>query len=99
MTDTNRAVVREVKIEADGLKPISKTAFYCCGVRMRDAEGPKPVCGDSYARLFMNEEGLSILAAFDDEARPNASSVARHRIIDDLLRRELAADPTLLVVI
>jgi methyltransferase (TIGR00027 family) len=85
--------------EQDELKPISKTAFYCCGVRMRDAEGPSPVCGDSYARLFMSEEGLAILAAFDDETRPNASNVARHRVIDDLLRRELAADPALLVVI
>jgi methyltransferase (TIGR00027 family) len=66
---------------------------------MRDAEGPRPVCGDSYARLFMNEEGRAILAAFDDEPRPNAGNVARHRIIDDILRRELAADPTLLVVI
>lgn len=81
------------------MKPISKTAFYCCGVRMRDAEGPSPVCGDSYAHLFMNEEGLQILEAFDDEARPNASNVARHRVIDDILRRELAADPLLLVVI
>jgi methyltransferase (TIGR00027 family) len=85
--------------DGDVLKPISKTAFYCCGVRMRDAEGPSPVCGDSYARLFMNEEGLRILAAFDDEPRPNASNVARHRVIDDIIRRELAADPKLLVVI
>lgn len=85
--------------EGNSLNPISKTAFYCCGVRMRDAEGPRPVCGDTYARLFMNEEGLRILAAFDEEAGPNASNVARHRIIDDILRRELAADPKLLVVI
>lgn len=81
------------------MKPISKTAFYCCGVRMRDAEGPRPVCGDTYARRFMNEEGRAVLAAFDEETGPNASNVARHRIIDDILRRELAADPTLLVVI
>jgi methyltransferase (TIGR00027 family) len=66
---------------------------------MRDAEGPSPVCGDTYARLFMDEDGLQILAAFDDEPRPNASNVARHRIIDDILRSELAADPNLLVVI
>jgi methyltransferase (TIGR00027 family) len=66
---------------------------------MRDAEGPGPVCGDSYARLFMNEEGLRILAAFDDEEGPNAGNVARHRIVDDILRRELAEDPQLQVVI
>ena len=85
--------------DRDNLKPISKTAFYCCGIRMRDAESARPMCGDSYARLFMNEEGLRILAAFDDEEGPNAGNVARHRIVDDILRRELAADSKLQVVI
>lgn len=81
------------------MKPISKTAFYCCGVRMRDAEREQPVCGDTYARVFMNEQGLEILEAFKDESRPNSSNVARHRIIDDLLRQELLANPNLTVVI
>ena len=81
------------------MKPISKTAFYCCGVRMQDAEREKPVCGDTYAKVFMNEEGLQILETFKDESRPNASNVARHRIIDDLLREELNANPNLTVVI
>ena len=81
------------------MKPISKTAFYCCGVRMRDAERADPVCGDVYAKAFMNDEGLRILEAFEGETSPNASNVARHRIVDDLLRRELQADPGLLVVI
>jgi len=31
------------------MKPISKTAFYCCGVRMQDAESSNPICGDVYA--------------------------------------------------
>ena len=81
------------------MKPISKTAFYCCGVRMQDAEREQPVCGDTYAKAFMNEEGLRILEAFKDETRPNMSNVARHRIIDDLLREELSANPDLTVVI
>jgi methyltransferase (TIGR00027 family) len=81
------------------MKPISKTAFYCCGVRMRDAEREQPVCGDTYARVFMNEQGLEILEGFKDESRPNSSNVARHRIIDDLLRQELLANPNLTVVI
>ena len=81
------------------MKPISKTAFYCCGVRMRDAEREQPVCGDTYARVFMNEQGLEILEGFKDETRPNSSNVARHRIIDDLLRQELLANPNLTVVI
>jgi methyltransferase (TIGR00027 family) len=81
------------------MKPISKTAFYCCGVRMQDAERSSPVCGDIYAKAFMNEDGLRILEAFKDETNPNASNVARHRIIDDFLRQELLANPSLCVVI
>ncbi|MEP6901959.1 MAG: SAM-dependent methyltransferase [Actinomycetota bacterium] len=80
------------------MKPISKTAFYCCGVRMQDAERSDPVCGDIYAKAFMNEDGLRIFEAFKDETSPNASNVARHRIIDDLLRQELLASPDLCVV-
>ena len=81
------------------MKPISKTAFYCCGVRMQDAECATPVCNDVYAKTFMSDEGLMILEAFKDETRPNASNVARHRIIDDLLRQELIDHPDLCVVI
>lgn len=66
---------------------------------MQDAERSNPVCGDSYAKTFMNEEGLRILEAFKDEPKPNASNVARHRIIDDFLRQELLAEPSLAVVI
>ena len=66
---------------------------------MKDAEADKPVCGDKYAKIFMNEEGLRIYEAFKDEVEPNASNVARHRIIDDLLRQELSADPNLRIVL
>lgn len=81
------------------MKPISKTAFYCCGVRMQDAESRDPVCNDIYAKDFMNEDGLRIFEAFQDEASPNATNVARHRIIDDFLREELILDPNLCVVL
>ena len=81
------------------MNPISQTAFYCCGVRMRDAESARPVCGDVYAKVFMNEDGLRILEKFKDEVNPNTSNVARHRVIDDLLRDELAVNPNLRVVI
>ncbi|MFC5743277.1 class I SAM-dependent methyltransferase [Dyella tabacisoli] len=80
------------------MKPISKTAFYCCGVRMQDAQSPAPVCGDHYAKLFMNERGLQIFEAFKAEKMANANCVARARLIDDHLRRELASNPDLLVV-
>src|SRR5690349_7460075 len=81
------------------MKPISQTAFYCCGVRMQDAQSAKPVCGDEYAERFMNDEGLSILEKFKDEVNPNTSNIARARIVDDLLREALATNPNLRVVI
>lgn len=81
------------------MKPISQTAFYCCGIRMQDAECDKPMCGDVYANVFMNGDGLRILDKFKDETSPNTSNVARHRIIDDLLRQELLAHPNLTVVL
>ena len=46
---------------------------------MQDAESANPVCGDVYAKAFMNEEGLQILESFKGEAGPNASNVARRR--------------------
>jgi len=74
------------------MKPISNTAFYCCGARMEDAERSQPVCGDIYAKNFMSEDGLKIFAAFKEDTHPNASNVARARIVDDILRDELIRD-------
>ncbi|MGZ5012031.1 MAG: hypothetical protein ACXV74_13830 [Methylobacter sp.] len=68
------------------MKPISNTAFYCCEVRMQDAENEKSVCQDIYAEKFMDERGMEILSAFKTEKNPNAGNVARHRIIDDYIR-------------
>lgn len=81
------------------MKPISKTAFYCCGVRMEDAARPDPVCGDGFAQRFMDEHGHGIYAQFKTFKYPNGSNVTRHRIIDDWLRRELAANPELTVAL
>jgi len=81
------------------MKPISNTAFYCCGIRMRDAESERPVCGDQFAKLFMNEHGMQIYRRFAGERGPNVSNVARARYIDDLLRARLAANPRLQVVL
>ena len=66
---------------------------------MQDAESAAPVCNDVYAKVFMNEEGLRILEKFKDEVNPNTSNVARARLIDDLLREELEANPNLRVVL
>lgn len=81
------------------VKPISNTAFYCCGIRMRDAERPKPICGDRYAQRFMDERGMQIFCRFGGQKGPNASNVARARHIDDLLRARLAGNPRLQVVL
>ena len=80
------------------MKPISNTAFYCCGARMHDAEREHPVCGDMYAKVFMNESGSRIYEAFKDEVNCSASMVARHRIIDDFLRQALSTTSDLCVI-
>jgi methyltransferase (TIGR00027 family) len=81
------------------MKPVSNTAFYCCGIRMRDAESRRPVCGDGYARRFMDERGMAIFREFAGESAPNASNVARHRYMDDYLRERLASTADLQVVL
>jgi methyltransferase (TIGR00027 family) len=81
------------------MDPIAKTAYYCCGVRMLDAQSANPVCGDHLAERFMDEEARALFRRFEGFAAPNASNAARHRIVDDLLRERLAADPELPVVL
>ena len=81
------------------MKPVSRTAWYCCGVRALDAGASHPVCGDQYAARFMTPEAWALFAPFRALRAPNASNVARHRIIDDLLRAQLARRPDTPVVI
>jgi methyltransferase (TIGR00027 family) len=81
------------------MKPVSKTAYYCCGVRAVDAAAPHPVCGDQYAERFMTADAWALFERFRDLRAPNASNIARARIIDDLLRTRLARQPGTAVVI
>jgi methyltransferase (TIGR00027 family) len=81
------------------LKPVAKTAYYCCGARAADAESRRPVCGDNLARLFMNAEADSVFARFRDCTGANAQNAARHRIIDDALRERLRSASDLRVVL
>src|SRR5438445_539444 len=81
------------------MKPSSETAFYCCGIRMRDAWRARPICGDHYAACFMDVRGLEILRKFRGTQLSNAGNVARHRYIDDYLRQQLAIDPELQIVL
>jgi O-methyltransferase involved in polyketide biosynthesis len=80
-------------------KPVSKTAYYCCGVRALDAAASDPVCGDKYAERFMTAEAWTLFEPFRGFRAPNASNITRHRLIDDLLRARLARQPETAVVI
>lgn len=82
----------------DSLTPVSKTAFYCCGARMKDAEQDHPVCDDRYAKVFMDDAAMDIYNVFSDEAGCTITMLARHRIIDDILRAALITRPELCIV-
>jgi methyltransferase (TIGR00027 family) len=81
------------------MKPVSRTAYYCCAVRALDARAASPVCGDTFADRFMTPEAWKTFEPFRGFGPPNASNVARHRMIDDVLRARLAARPDSGVVI
>jgi len=82
------------------MKAVSKTAFYCCGVRMHDAESLHPVVGDNYAKRLMSEEGLQYWQEFKELKMPIASNIARHYIIDSYLKKLLFAhfDSTVILI-
>ena len=81
------------------MNPISRTAFYCTGVRAVDARMPAPLCGDRYAERFMDDEAWRLFAPFRRFKAPNGSNVVRHRMIDDWLRARLIARPQLRVAL
>lgn len=81
------------------MKPVSRTAYYCCAVRALDAKSPRPVCGDEYAERFMSPEAWAVFEAFRDLDGPNAANATRHGMIDELLRDRLARCPETGVVI
>ena len=77
----------------DVTQPVARTAFYCCVVRADDAASSRPVCGDTSAARFVDDEIRRDLAPLLRFGRPAASNVARHRLIDDIVREQLATDP------
>lgn len=79
--------------------PISRTAYYTLGVRAADAVKAKPLCGDTLASRFMNDDAQRVWEEFKGFTAPNASNAARHAMIDAHLRAVLAADPGATVVI
>jgi len=86
-----------MRVAAD-LTPISKTAFYCCGMRAEDAQSAQSLCADIYAQDFLTEEGQAIFERFHESARQNVSTVVRSRIIQDEIALHLRARPDLQVV-
>jgi methyltransferase (TIGR00027 family) len=74
------------------IQPLPLTAFYCCALRAADAASATPVCGDSLAGRFIDADTLLRLGPALKIPGPAASNVARHRIIDDIVRSSLAAN-------
>lgn len=81
------------------MKAVSKTAYYCCGVRMQDAESAHPLIGDKYAKKLLGEEGLSYWQEFKQFTRPNASNTVRHHLIDKFTQKELDDHPDATVIL
>ena len=81
------------------MRPESKTAYFCCGARMVDAQSTHPVCNDTYATVFMKSEGREVFERFKPFKDAMISNATRHRIIDDLLREELKRNPERLCII
>ena len=79
--------------------PISRTAYYTLAVRAADAAKAKPILGDTFAQRFMNDDAKAVWEEFKSFTKPNASNAARHAMIDEHLRRALAADPRATIVI
>ncbi len=71
------------------MKPVSKTAYYTAGVRMLDAKLSKPICGDTLAHVFMNEQGMEVLRKTKHIASARITAVQRHQIIDAVLQEIL----------
>lgn len=77
---------------------ISKTAFFCCGIRAEDAKSPGSICADIYADDFMTEEGRTIWAQFSGHPRRNISNVVRARIFQDEISTYLKRNKELQIV-
>lgn len=78
--------------------PVSKTAYYTLACRFWDAQKTNPVCKDTFATVFMNEEAHEIAEGFKTLVKPNASIVVRHRIISELVDKELTKNPSLQII-
>jgi methyltransferase (TIGR00027 family) len=81
------------------IQPLPLTAFYCCALRAKDAASARPVCGDDLAARFIDDEILARLGPALGFRGPAASNVARHRIIDDIVRDAVTKNPALRIML
>ena len=65
---------------------------------MLDAEHPRSLCNDQFAKRFMDERGMQIFAPFRSETMPNISNTVRCHIIDEAIRSQLIAHPDSLII-
>ena len=65
---------------------------------MLDAEHPRSLCHDVYAKRFMDERGLRIFAPFRSEKMPNISNTVRCYMIDEAIRSHIAEHPNSLII-
>lgn len=80
------------------MNAVSKTAYFCCGVRAQDARSQSPICADIFAEDFMHEEARAIFNRFSDSPKQNISNVVRSRIFQDEIARRLKIDRHLQVI-
>ena len=62
-------------------------------LRADDAAAAHPVCGDALAARFLDPDIRRSVEPLLRFRGPSESNVARHRMVDDLLRHSLAEDP------
>ena len=65
---------------------------------MLDAEHPRSLCHDIFAKRFMDERGMQIFAPFRTETLPNISNTVRCHIIDEAIRSQLITHPDSLII-
>lgn len=77
---------------------VSKTAFYCCGVRMSDYDSETSVLNDKFAGAFMDDASKRFYRSFSSCKRENGSTLARAKIVDDYIVEQLKNHSTLSVI-
>lgn len=82
----------------DDIPPVSKTAFYCCGIREQDAKSAAPLLNDVFAERFMTPAGRR----FYDHYRPGyfarAVNFVRPKLIENRLQDHLRSQPNLRII-